>query len=70
MTEVHFITSIKRRLKSLAKRYRQSQRDIQPILENLQTGNFVGDKIPGISMTAFKVRAKNSAVSVGKSGGY
>ncbi|MGB7413943.1 MAG: type II toxin-antitoxin system RelE/ParE family toxin, partial [Thermosynechococcaceae cyanobacterium] len=65
MTEVRFTASFKRRLKSLAKRYRHIQKDIQPILEELQTGNFVGDQIPGTSMTAFKVRAKNSDLPMG-----
>ena len=34
-----------RRLKDLAKRYRQIQNDIQPVIDELRTGNFLGDRI-------------------------
>ena len=70
MTEVRFTLPFKRRLKSLAKRYRQIQKDIQPIIDELQKSNFIGDQIPGSSITAFKARAKNSDIPIGKSGGY
>ena len=43
MTDVRFTLPFKRRLKSLAKRYRQIQKDIQPIIDELQKGNFIGD---------------------------
>lgn len=70
MTNVRFTQPFKRRLKALAKRYRQIQTDIQPIIDELQTGNMVGDQISGTNATVFKVRAKNSDIPVGKSGGY
>ena len=70
MTDVRFTLPFKRRAKSLAKRYRQMQKDIQPIIDELQKGNFIGDQITGTSITAFKVRAKNSDIPTGKSGGY
>ena len=70
MTGVSFTLPFKRRLKSLAKRYRQIQKNIQPILEELQKGNSIGDQIIGTSITAFKVRAKNSDIPTGKSGEY
>ena len=70
MVDIRFTATFKRRLKSLAKRYRQIQADLQPILDELERGNFVGDQLSGISATAFKVRAKNSDIPVGKSGGY
>lgn len=68
--EVQFTLPFKRRLKSLSKRYRQIQKDIQPIIDELQTGNFVGDQIAGTTYNVFKVRAKNSDIPTGKSGGY
>lgn len=68
--EVRFTLPFKRRLKSLAKRYRQIQKDIQPIIDQLQSGNFIGDQIAGTNYTVFKVRAKNSDIPIGKSGGY
>ncbi|MCL1492981.1 MAG: type II toxin-antitoxin system RelE/ParE family toxin [Pseudanabaena sp. Salubria-1] len=59
-----------RRLKPLTKRYRKIQSDIQPIIEQLQNGNLIGDQISGLDFTIFKVRAKNSDIPTGKSGGY
>ncbi|HEY9804336.1 MAG TPA: type II toxin-antitoxin system mRNA interferase toxin, RelE/StbE family [Leptolyngbyaceae cyanobacterium] len=70
MAEVRFTSAFKRRLKTLNKRYRQIQTDIQPIINQLQVGNFIGDQISGIYLTVFKVRAKNSDIPTGKSGGY
>ena len=68
--KIQFTEAFKRRLKKLSKRYRQIKNDLQPIIEALQIGNFIGDKIPGTSATVFKVRAKNSDIPRGKSGGY
>jgi mRNA-degrading endonuclease RelE of RelBE toxin-antitoxin system len=68
--ELQFTALFKRRLKGLAKRYRQIQADIQPVFEQISLGNFIGDRIPGTSYTVYKVRAKNSDAQVGKSGGY
>ena len=70
MTEIRFTPSFKRRLKALAKRYRRIQNDIQPVIDELQKGNFIGNQLSGTSITAFKVRARNSDIPVGKSGGY
>lgn len=70
MTNVRFTQPFKRRLKALAKRYRHIQADIQPIIDELQTGNMAGDQISGTNATVFKVRAKNSDIPTGKSGGY
>jgi mRNA-degrading endonuclease RelE of RelBE toxin-antitoxin system len=70
MTEVRFTLPFIRRLKGLTKRYRKIQNDIQPIIEELQLGNFIGDQIVGINFTIFKVRTKNSDIPTGKSGGY
>lgn len=70
MVAVLFTPPFKRRLKALYKRYRQIQQDIQPIIEQLQNGEFLGDRIAGTDFTVFKVRAKNSDIPTGKSGGY
>jgi mRNA-degrading endonuclease RelE of RelBE toxin-antitoxin system len=59
-----------RRLKDLAKRYRQVQKDIQPVISELQAGNFIGDQITGTGYTVLKVRAKNRDIPTGRSGGY
>jgi len=70
MKEIRFTDPFKRRLKKLSKRYRQIRQDINPILEELKAGNFVGTPIMGVSQTVFKARAKNSDIPTGKSGGY
>ena len=70
MVEVRFTLPFKRRLKALSKRYRQIQQDIQPIINELQNGQFIGDQIAGTDLTVFKIRAKNSDIPTGKSGGY
>jgi mRNA-degrading endonuclease RelE of RelBE toxin-antitoxin system len=70
MIEVRFTLPFIRRLKELTKRYRKIQDDIQPIIDQLEIGNFVGDQIVGLSSSIFKVRAKNSDIPTGKSGGY
>ncbi|MFM6465511.1 MAG: type II toxin-antitoxin system RelE family toxin [Planktothrix sp.] len=70
MIEVRFTLPFIRRLKALTKRYRKIQSDIQPIIEQLQIGNFIGEQLSGINLVVFKVRAKNSDIPTGKSGGY
>lgn len=70
MVAIHFTQDFKRRLKKLKKRYRQIRSDLQPVLDEIGKGNFVGDQISGTSATIFKVRAKNSDIPTGKSGGY
>lgn len=70
MTEVIFTRPFRRRLKALSKRYRSIKADIQPIIDELAAGNFMGDQLSGVPITAFKVRSKNSDIPVGKSGGY
>ncbi len=67
---VEFTSLFKRRLKGLAKKYRQIQADIQPILDQLLLGNLIGNQISGTTYTVYKVRAKNSDAQSGKSGGY
>ncbi|NJO42811.1 MAG: type II toxin-antitoxin system RelE/ParE family toxin [Cyanobacteria bacterium CRU_2_1] len=68
--EIRFTIPFKRRLKALSKRYRQIQKDIQPIIDELQAGNFIGDHLAGTNYIVFKVRVKNSDIPIGKSGGY
>ena len=63
-------SELKRNLKILSKRYRHIRSDVQPIIDQLQSGEIVGDQIPKIPYTVFKVRIKNSDNQKGKSGGY
>jgi mRNA-degrading endonuclease RelE of RelBE toxin-antitoxin system len=69
--ELLFSDEFKARLRSLAKRYRKIQSDLQPLLEDLQAGNFDGDRMSGTGENpVFKIRLKNSDIRKGKSAGY
>lgn len=68
--EVRFTPEFKRNLRSLSKRYPHIRSDIEPIIEQLQAGNFVGDQVPRVSHTIYKVRVQNRDAQRGKSGGY
>ncbi|NEP37526.1 type II toxin-antitoxin system RelE/ParE family toxin [Moorena sp. SIO3B2] len=70
LVEVQLTPEFQRKLRVLAKKYRQIKADIQPILEQLQMGSFLGDKISGLGSTVMKVRIRNSDSQRGKSGGY
>lgn len=62
----------KRSLRNLAKRYRSIRSDIQIVIQDLEIGNFIGDRIAGIGEDyfIFKVRVRNSDIQKGKSAGY
>ena len=70
MVEIRFTKPFRKRIKKLAKRYRSIQKDIAPIIKQLQEGILIGEQITDIKATVFKVRAKNSDIPSGKSGGY
>lgn len=58
-----------RNLRDLKKRYRNIRADIQNVLQDLEVGNFVGDRISGIGedYVMLKVRVKNRDIQKGKS---
>ncbi len=69
--ELLYSDEFKARLRSLAKRYRKIQADLQPLLEDLKAGNFEGDRLSGTGDNpVFKTRLKNSDIQKGKSAGY
>jgi mRNA-degrading endonuclease RelE of RelBE toxin-antitoxin system len=70
LIQVEVTAKFKRNLRILAKKYRNIRSDIQPIIEELQSGKLPGDQIPGVGYTIFKLRLKNSDIQKGKSGGY
>jgi len=63
--EIRFTPEFKRNLRALSKRYH-----LEPILEKLQSGTFIGDQIPRTGFTLYKVRIRNRDAQRGKSGGY
>ena len=68
--QIQVSPEFKRSLRTLAKRYRNIRSDIQPIIDELQAGKIIGNQIPGIRYTVFKVRIRNSNIQKGKSGEY
>ncbi|MHC5611358.1 MAG: type II toxin-antitoxin system RelE/ParE family toxin [Nostoc sp.] len=75
MTEQPFIQvevspTFNRNLRTLAKKYRSIQNDIQPVIEQLEKAELPGDQIPGVAYAVFKLRVRNSDTQKGKSGGY
>jgi mRNA-degrading endonuclease RelE of RelBE toxin-antitoxin system len=62
----------RRNLKDLAKKYRNIRSDTQSIIEDLQQGIVVGDRLAGFGseIYVYKLRVKNSNIQKGKSGGY
>ncbi len=70
LIQVEASPTFNRNLRTLAKKYRNIQNDIQPIIEQLEQGELLGDQIPGVGYAVFKLRVRNSNIQKGKSGGY
>lgn len=60
----------KKDLAQLIKRYRSIRKDLEPLIERLQAGEIVGDRISNVNYQVFKVRLRNSDIQKGKSAGY
>ncbi len=67
---LQYADAFKRQLKRLSRKYRRIRSDITPILEQLNTGGYPGDQIPGVGYTLYKVRAPNRDAKRGTRGGY
>jgi mRNA-degrading endonuclease RelE of RelBE toxin-antitoxin system len=59
-----------RNIRTLIKKYRHILEDIQPIIEQLENGEILGEQLSGVGYRVFKLRIKNSDNQKGKSGGY
>lgn len=70
LVEVRFTPEFKRSVRTLAKKYRHIRSDIQPVIEQLQAGNFIGEQIPRTGYTLYKVRVRKSDLRKGKRAGY
>ncbi|WP_193197159.1 type II toxin-antitoxin system RelE family toxin [Nostoc sp. MG11] len=68
--QVEAAPTFNRNLRILAKKYRSTRNDIQPIITQLERGELPGDQISSIGYTVFKLRVRNSDIQKGKSGGY
>lgn len=67
---VEYTPEFKRNLRTLAKKYRHIQSDVQPVIEEIQAGQFIGDQVPRVRYPIFKVRVQNSDIRKGKNSGY
>ena len=71
LTTVLLADEFKKEARTLKKRYRNIQTDLQTLIDQLKNGDRPGDQIPGLpDYLIYKVRIKNSDVKRGKSGGY
>lgn len=70
LIQIEASPTFNRNLRNLAKKYRSIRKDIQPIIEQLEQGEVLGDQIPNIGYSVFKLRIRNSDTQKGKSGGY
>ena len=60
----------RKNIRTLVKKYRNIRQDLQPVINQLEQGELLGDQISGIGYPVFKLRVKNSDINKGKSGGY
>ncbi len=69
---IRFADEFEEELYRLSKRFRNIRSDVQPIIEQLQQGNIIGDRIAGIGeeYIVYKVRVRNSNIQKDKSAGY
>lgn len=68
--EIRITAEFQRKVRTLSKKYRQIQRDLEEILEQLQAGNCLGDRLSDVGYEIFKARVKNSDIKKGKSAEY
>lgn len=70
--QVQLTPEFQQNLRKLAKRYRNIRSDIQPVIQEIQTGNWLGDRLTDIgnNYIVFKVRIQNRDIQKGKSAGY
>lgn len=67
---VDYTDQFKRDLKQLNKKYRHLEDDLQPLLDQLITGETPGDQVPNIGYTVYKVRVGSRDQAKGKRGGF
>jgi mRNA-degrading endonuclease RelE of RelBE toxin-antitoxin system len=69
---IRFSHEFEEELYRLSKRFRNIRSDVQPLIEQLQEGNILGDRIGGVGeeYVVYKLRVRNSNIQKGKSAGY
>jgi mRNA-degrading endonuclease RelE of RelBE toxin-antitoxin system len=69
---VRFADEFEKELYRLSKKYRNIQRDVEPIIQQLEQGIILGDRLTEFAseIYVYKLRVKNSNIQKGKSAGY
>ncbi|MEE7625982.1 type II toxin-antitoxin system RelE/ParE family toxin [Methylobacter sp. Wu8] len=67
---VDYTLEFKRNIRQLVKKYPSIRQDIEPIIQGLQQGELLGDRIQHSGYVIYKLRVKNSDNRKGKSAGY
>ncbi len=67
---VGYAPEFKRNLRGIAKKYRHIRSDVQPVIDQLEAGNVIGDQVSRADYSVFKVRARNRDIQKGKRSGY
>jgi mRNA-degrading endonuclease RelE of RelBE toxin-antitoxin system len=69
---IRFADEFEKELYRLSKKYRNIQQDVEPIIQQLEQGIILGDRLSGFGseIYVYKLRVKNSNIQKGKSGGY
>lgn len=67
---IYYTSEFKRNIRKLLKKYPHLPQDIDSFIQQLQTGELLGDLIQHVGYTVYKARIKNSDNRKGKSAGY
>ncbi len=69
---IRFADEFEKELYRLSKKYRNIQQDVKPIIQQLEQGIILGDRLSGFGseIYVYKLRVKNSNIQKGKSAGY
>nr|WP_290228157.1 type II toxin-antitoxin system RelE/ParE family toxin [Trichocoleus desertorum] len=72
IVRIELTPEFQQNLRKLAKRYRNIRFDIQPVIQEIQIGNLIGDRLTntGKDYVVFKARIQNRDIQKGKSAGY
>lgn len=68
--QVEFTSEFKRNIRRLLRKYPSIRVDVQAVVDRLAAGEIVGNQIPRIGYTVFKVRIRNSDIKKGQRSGY
>ena len=68
--QIEVSPTFQKNIRTLGKKYRNIRQDLQPVINQLEQGELLGDQISGTGYPVFKLRVKNSDINKGKSGGY